>query len=874
VPDLPCDNGPIYLCVGESGSTSLPPDSRPKDAFKCVTTKEVCPQGTDRAGQLIRIKQKVCTPCHRGSPIPPPRTVPGKPTGVVNPFGSADLVITEGGCISPTKAACSINCQTPGQTGGPPVTVEAFCNDLPSIASVEPTGGGSDPTLGTTTNQGNTVGGFDPTLGATNSNEVPPNPGEYLTGLQTALRFTSNPIEVEALQAEIERVETLTGLFVSPGGIVTQGSVTVPSPLASVNVPASELLALQEKNAQRVPTNEALEQEDSSQLLNLISAETFYDPELNFFKLEPKQIEMVPNNQYPLIFRDEIDKSILEAINLTDSSAVWNEGNFLNVTNEKIEKSLNLDLLTSFKILRYPGGEVVGLEKLLSMVKKHITTGTLNKLDPLFYISTGKAQLQQGFTLLDDAKSSDYAARYSMRYIQENGESLLPNKDSDFKNFQVNRGRVLNEDLQMEIPVDTLLSSTQALKVPNEGIPLDAIISTDTTTPKSVGSSDLLNIGDGGGYYFHVSSDSGPIALKPDSLLESSYYLPDFKKSKVLSLNGKTFTTTIKATSVINKHEFVANDTGASSFEPMYFGINLESVSSSYKDNPLIENYTANYSRITDSDQIARHVNNNAQSLSEFRIGYSDPLYRYILDTGSFTLEQEDFTVYGFKSGTSSTTFNFPKNIPFAVVIVPVAGSKFNPLNGESTLTSYTGSSMDRSLSFKPSVSDFIDGRLPGNLETYNLYNEDGTQRIGLVETPSVQSIGYKYDPTAYYNTFYDGSGYVSGIDVVSSFGISYLMREVLDYISDTTDVEKITWFDIFRRLPFNKFSELFYTSPFGIFDDIKNGFRKGLKVDFVLKGLGSQESILLPEDTKTIIKVADREKISERVLFEPGDNF
>lgn len=396
----------------------------------------------------------------------------------------------------------------------------------------------------------------------------------------------------------------------------------------------------------------------------------------------------------------------------------------------------------------------------------------------------------------------------------------------------------------------------------NEGLPLSALGAVAATTPDSVGSPDHLNIGDGGGYYISLSSTSGEIPLVADTLADKSYYLPDFKKAKVLSLNGKSLQSTIVASSLANQHEFVSGDAGASSFEPMYFGINLDSVSSSYTDDPFIEKYKASYSRITDEDQIARHVNNNAQSLSTYRIGYDDPLYRYILDTSSFTLEQQDFTTYGFKDSLSSVNFNFVKNIPFAVVVVPVAGSKFNPLNLQSTLIDYKQSKLVRSLIFKPSMSDVIDGSELKDLRRYNLYNEDGSTKVGLVEKENVHSIGYKYNPEDYVNTLYDGTKYTSSIASVSSFGVSYMMTEVLDFIASSSESNILTWFDVFRRMPFSRFAELSYTAPEGIFEDIKNGLRNNLKFDYVIKGLGKQDSIVLPDDEKTIITIDDRDKL------------
>ena len=866
-----CNDGTLRQCV-RGPFTGGPNSSGPTTGagFKCVTTKEFCPPGSLHEGRFIRIRTRECKTCNRGAipPIGGGRSFPGsftpqtatKPTIVV-----PSRTVEETPCQYPNNLATCVAACPPINATGPITQLVAFCNSEPSILSTRPTTGGNGgipsgrlPVL----NQAPVIpqgGGGIPTGRLPLLNQAPNNPqggGGIPSGRLPVLNQAPNNLQGEG------------GVPLGRYPVLPQANsgISDPGPLQSVSLPAQQLQQIQEKNATFINTNEKAIREDNQELKNNVFNQHLYHPELNLFKSTPDDtITLVPNNSYPEIFSDQIDSTISRVLLLANTSSTWNEKDFINLTREKIIASLNSDLLISFKIIRFPGGEVVGLNTFVDMLKKHLVTGTISKFDPSFYVEVGKAQLQQNFTLLEPAAAEEYAARFSIDYIVNNGESLLENKASEAQNIQVNRGRVLNEDLDLKINVDTILSST-TLTVPNEGILLSSLSlggDASPTTPVSVGQSDRLNTGDGGGYYFYVSGVEGTTPLKTSNLLDTSYYLPDFKKSKVLSLNGKSFVATLEASSLSDKHEFVSGDAGASSFEPMYFGINLSSVSSSYGSDPLIENYTASYSRIVDTDQIARHVNNNAQSLSEFRIGYDDPLYRYILDTSSLKLTQEDLTMYGFKEGYSSVNFNFPKNIPFAIIILPVAGSKFNPLNAQSTLVSFKGDTFVRTLDFKPSIGEFIDKTKGTSLSRYNLYNRDGSTKIGLSEKGSVQSFGYTYEPSAYSNTLYDGTSYTSSIEAVSSFGIAYLMTEVLDYIAENTTSKTITWFDIYRRMPFNRFSELFYTSPEGIFDDIKEGFRKGLRPDFILKGIGDQEALLLPKDSRTIIEVRDRQDTS-----------
>ena len=887
---------------------------------KCVTVKALCPPGTDRAGEELGIISRSCVECDRlGAPPNPPTGTPGSANaGVVGTLTTetgCSFVVRPGPVIPPNTVfspdcfnACppaapitGLNSNTLQLTGN---LMDQFCNEtvqLPSLGETQTEPGGSGPGGGGEPGGGGGGPALDPGPGACcNFGGVPGAPtnicliadrdtcdtaggvhqgggtggvpaGGIICNSPTPDPLCLQPCIVDpcpvvqplinpSLPGDPDTEEDLTRIF----------GVSLPPPLGSIVsvFDAPKLLEIQEKNATTVKVNEKLLVQDEDDLKNDLKVQKIYDKELNFFELEPDRPKTVVNSVYPSVFNTSIDVSIADALQLANTRDSWSEDIFFNLTLKKIERSLHPDLLAAFKILRFNGGEPVGLDLFLDMIKKHLVTGTIDRVDASFYVEAAKAQLQQNFTILEEARTKDYASRASINYIIENGQRISIPVGDDKPDVQLNRTRFLNEDLNLKIPLETLASGTKDLVIPNEGIPLEAITPKTSTTPASVGDSNLLNIGDGGGYYIAVSSSDGEFALRTTNLIDESFYLPDFHKSKVLALNDKSFISTITASSLNNKHEFVSGESaGATTFEPLYFGINLDSVSSTYTDNPLIERYKASYSRITDTEQISRHVNNNAQSISEFRIGFDDPIYRYILDTSAFDLEQEDFTVYGFKETLSAFDFNFVKNIPFGVIIIPVAGSKFNPLNGQSQLKNYTDNSFKRSLNFKPSIGSNIDGTGISKLTTFNLFNNDGSKRIGLVETPSFQSFGFKFDPDLYRDTFYDGETYTSSIEPVSSFGVSFLLTEVIDSLAETTSAKQVTWFDLIRRMPFNRFTELFYSTPPQIFEDIKNGFRQGIKADFVVKGDKSipTEEIILEDDDKVIITLDDRVPVKEK---------
>ena len=73
--------------------------------------------------------------------------------------------------------------------------------------------------------------------------------------------------------------------------------------------------------------------------------------------------------------------------------------------------------------------------------------------------------------------------------------------------------------------------------------------------------------------------------------------------------------------------------------------------------------------------------------------------------------------------------------------------------------------------------------------------------------------------------------------------------------------------------MPFNRFTELFYTTTPELVEDIKKGFRAGIKPDFVVAGSDTQDSVILEEDEKVIIQVADREVIKQKEDAPPADS-
>ena len=641
-----------------------------------------------------------------------------------------------------------------------------------------------------------------------------------------------------------------------PGGIAT-----------GVNIQSDELLLDQQKtNATSLSVNNLIEEEDYQNIQKGIIKPRLFDPVFNFFKDDPNsEIKLVPYYGSRGVFNREVAHEVAEILSVQNTNMSWDEVTLQNLSDDKLLISLDPKLVRYFQYLRYPGGKPVGVPTLLNVVRRHILEGTLNELDVLFFREASEAQFNQNFELLEQPVEQEYSDRFAIDYIRNKLHTFENNKSSTWRNFQVNRMRPLNEDINLEIQVETLDATIKDLRIPNEGIAIDKLTDLPIVTVPSVGSPDRLNIGNGGGYYVHgVTLQGSEIPVTTKNVIPVSYYSPAPVRMKVLDMLDIDPSITLVASSLSGHHEFVSGDLGASAVKPLFFAINLSSVTGDYVSDSLVENYSATYSLLTASSDIQTHLNNNALNTPMVSIDYRDPLYRYILDTSSFSISLNDFNLNGFKDkGLSSIGSRFIRNLPFGLVITPVAGGRYNPYNGRSILDTY-GDTHVRSLSFLPATDSTVDGNTGPLFQYYNLHNTDGVDRVGIAEKKSTQNIGYRYDESLFTKTFYSASsndyGYSSA--PASSYGYSYLLREVVDYLLDTYDTKEITWYDVFSRMPATKVGELFYEGNPDLILDIANGLRNGVKIQNIESGYNPVDRII-PEDSKTIITKESRRTVT-----------
>lgn len=744
--------------------------------------------------------------------FPFPQTpFPRRPTTTAGP--------STGGTISPAGPAVGGRPTTGGPAVGGPTTPTT---GIPGVPAPTPTGGVGRPVTG--------VPG-----GPTAAPPLPPTGGvgRPLTGVPGE---PIPPTLPEPTQAQLYVKQ-----LVNQANIVQEGQ--------------------RNENGSEVNVDEYLTPRFQSNLNQGLYAPLTYDPQKNFFKVpESPDIIPVPNpERYTTIFRNTIDNEVGKLLNYQNSrSNVWDEYAIQNITNDKILFSLRENIVEAFNNLRDISGNVIGLETFLESFKKHLLTGSLDDFNPQYYLDLYASQRRSQYSSVTASESENLNQTFSLLYLRDPEYGLGTPKNQEQNRFQMNRFRFLNEDLEVTLNAIQLDESESNIAVPNEGIPITLLTPKDASTPPSVGSPDLLNIGDGGGYYFQASTltpSNTPIITT--NLTSSTYYAPAAVRSNLLGILDKPFTYKIRATSLTDQHEFVSGDRGPSALTPLYFGVDLSSVSSFSYNEGVVESYSAAYSRIVNSDSIQQHINNNALSIPELYLDYRDPMYRYILDTSSFTVRSDDVSNKGFVSNPSILgDDNFVKNIPFGFIVVPSRGSNFNPFNGRSKVRNLTDK-VERELVVRPGLTS--NSEKPSiNFEYYNLYLDDGSERVGSFEDKSIHNFGYRYHASAFYNTFFSGGALSTSSEPVSSYGASFLVKDVLDYIKDEYNPESIVWFDVFRRMPLSRIGELSYDLHEGFLRELENGFRHGIKIKNAQSNADNPVS-LLEDDDRTVVKVVDR---------------
>jgi hypothetical protein len=622
--------------------------------------------------------------------------------------------------------------------------------------------------------------------------------------------------------------------------------VVIPDPSNNFNI--SIINVQQQANIQDPPDPNLSNQ--GSQL---------YNPKYNFFS--PTTNKSSPSNSTinskQSVFKSVIPKSVATLVNSQGSNVVWDESS-LSLSLEDVKKSISPELLQAFRTIHFPGGQLVGETSFLEMLRKHLMTGTMSEFDESFYLNLSISQKGDKKIIYTGLQNKEVSERAGLGVIAS--ESVLADSEGqvNLRKRQMRRQRRLNTDIRAKC---TICRSGYGVEK-NQDIFLSdsGICVTLSGTQNSVS----VPTGNGDGYYMYINQLSGldckPLVTTNES--DSTYYVSENTRYNALTLFRESTEVTLTASSLSSHHELIQNDPGVSALKPLFMTVDLESIGLETNENPLVSTYSAKYTTLEDQASIDEYTKNNGMSITRVNIDYRDPLYRYILDTSTVSLSQKDINFKAVNTGKDYPGgILIAKNLPFGLIVTPVAGSKFNPFNGFSEILTYEPQVV-RLLGFRPSIRG--NDSFAGNpeLKQENLYNSTGGDlKVGLVEPNDTQNVLYKYDATSplYTETFYRDGSYQTSSSPVSSTGTSFMIKDVLDYLYTTYSPDEILWFDVLRRMPLNRVGELFYDYNNELLNRLERGFRHNMKINYLLKSDKDLTYQILEDDDKVIIKKGDR---------------
>lgn len=596
---------------------------------------------------------------------------------------------------------------------------------------------------------------------------------------------------------------------------------------------------------------------------------SLYHSKYNFFSLNEKDItqesKLVPNSYYPNIFGKFVVEEIYYVLSRIGTNQPYNELIIQSITTEKIAISINSKLLQSLLAIHDASNQKIDPNAFFRTIRKHLITGTLDEFDPDFYINLAERQRNDLIKVYSNTlQPQELLEKYALSLINNTEVKADIEDKTEYQATKLRRSKRLNVDINARTCFTSLCGDSSDITIDNAGINITKFINPalDSTVEDVV-----MPNGDGYGYYLYLnSSKNGCVAFSYDTDVSAATYIPPATRYEALTVMGKDPAIRITVESLSGSHEFTSGVDYIPDFTPMYFKLDLSSVSSTQSDNQIIDNINATYIRLTDQNEINEHCDTNGLNVSRLNISYKDPIFRYLKDSEKLNYTQLDinFKNSGKNRGLANQSI-LTSNISFGLIITPVKGSKFNPFNTYSKIESFNNDKVIRTLRFIPSINVSDNERQDPELESVYIYDEKNDFRIGIVEPIDPQAITYRFNTNSdkLINSFFDSASktYTYPTETsVPDIGQAYLIKQSLDYlIQNYQDKESFTWYDVFRRLPMTKFCELLFEENQGLANQLSYGLRNGVKINTVLNRVGSDLDEILPDDEKVIIKETDR---------------
>lgn len=592
------------------------------------------------------------------------------------------------------------------------------------------------------------------------------------------------------------------------------------------------------------------------------STNQIYHPVYNMFESTPTNTVGVANNSsYRDIFGETVTLDVRYFLNNNGTNNEWIETPFFNLNQERLESSLNKQLLHAFSNIHYYGGIRVDKKYFIDMVKRLLTTNRLNELDPAYFIDLARKQANDEFIEFKGIEDKALALRASLGLISRDAKDADYTKVTGFEYQQLKRQKRLPTDVNASVEVTYSVEEVATVGVFEEGLEVSYLSGTSSLT-------DFVPLGEGAGYYLGVTSPINaeiPFELTTD--VSSSYYCPAdlrFNTLKMLSVDP-SLTFTVSSTSGVT--EFNGNLDYSSLVTPLYFKLELSSISDGDRVATLMDTVVAHYTLI-DSSSIPDHANTYGYSVTKLNIDYRDPFLFYARDSGRIDFEQYDLTFREFDSNRASLNNSIlTRTLPFAIVLTPGCGTHHNPFDSTSKITYVDNNYVVRSMDCIPHLVLDDNPMKDHALEEKNLFNETGSFKVGLMEANDGQAITYRLNlgSNAYSKSFFSAGIYTSGSPQDATLrGASNVVKNVIDYLLYTYDPEFLTWWDVLSRLSLNEATNLIWDYSKVLHDYLALGGRGVNIINVLNRGVNQYTGITssLEVDDIPVVSAENRANI------------
>lgn len=648
---------------------------------------------------------------------------------------------------------------------------------------------------------------------------------------------------------------TITG---GKGPII--GTITPPPVIGGITKPEFRSITVIDLNERSSEYEASLEDDDD------ITA--IYHREYNFYSFEPiNESEFVSNSENLHIFKDSITKEISYVMRIVDTSIPWKEFPFSQITETSLEISIREELLDAFDNIHTVGGKLIGRRPFINLIHGLLIKGRLEDFDANYYKELATKQSDDEIVVFEHDGTPSVMQRAALGILSDEAISLDSDSMDFLEKLQLKRTRFLNEDIEVVVPVTQSDGTVTSIEIGNPGMGYSTTASVSTAVP----------LGEGDGYYFKVTkADGTTVALPTDHSLTSTYFVDPSTRERSLEVFGSNSDINLSVTAADDKSEFdSAYTTTTTATEPKFFKLDLASVADAQSEDPLINFTTADYTLLTDTDDIATWVKNYGASITQVNVDYRDPFFNYAVEGEKISASINDISFRSFSPKRPSVNEHIlARSIFMGIILVPGQGSAHLPLGGESRL-SFFESDVSRTLTIVPDINvsdDYVSDANDVPLDEVLVLDQLNTNYIGLVEksSPDDDNIMYTYDKDSdiYKNSFTSLGSVITTPTSIDRTAMGDVVRLIEDTLKARYNLDGLTWWDVFRRLTAKQMAELFTEAPPHFFSSLIKGDWRGVKIRDVLNRLTPTETGILSVKNDSIsdtiiLNQIDRERLT-----------